>query len=66
MMTKAEEHKYDFIVEHGIATPEELNLAFNLVDGNWTEVLARVLYIREGYRTLDQLAEAWGLDEEDY
>lgn len=62
MMTKAEEYKYDFMVEHGIATPEELNL----VDGNWTEILARVLYIYAGYCILDQLIEAWGLDEEDF
>lgn len=33
-MTKKEIEMYDFIVEIGIATPEELNLARNLVSGS--------------------------------
>ena len=49
---------YDTMVELNIATPEELNLARNLVSGSWTEVLNAVCYIRTGYKTLDQyLAE---------
>lgn len=46
--------KYDQMVEFEIATPEELNLARNLVDGPWNEVLDRVCYIRTGYRTFEQ------------
>lgn len=53
-MTTNECIKYDMIVELGIATTEELNLARNLVSGSWTEVLDSVVYIRTGYRTLEQ------------
>jgi hypothetical protein len=56
-MTKEEMFKYDQIVELGIATAEELNLARNLVDGKWNEVLDRVCYIRTGYRTFEQYIE---------
>lgn len=53
-MTGKEMMEYDYIVESGIATAEELNLAFNLVDGSWTEVFNKVIYIRTGYRSLEQ------------
>lgn len=49
--------KYDMICDMGIATPEELNLARNLVDGTWNEILDRVVYARTGYRTLEQKLE---------
>jgi hypothetical protein len=49
------------LVEAGIATAEELNLARNLVDGEWKEVPSRVLYIRTGYHTMEQMFE-----EEDF
>jgi len=57
-MTQNEIFKYDQMVEYGIATPEELNLARNLVDGTWNEVLDRVTYIRTGYRTCGQYITA--------
>ena len=57
-MTQNEIFKYDQMVECGIATAEELNLARNLVDGEWNEVLDRVCYIRTGYRTFEQYIEA--------
>ena len=57
-MTTNEMIKYDQIVEYGIATADELNLARNLVDGEWNEVLDRVCYIRTGYRTFEQYIEA--------
>lgn len=53
-MTTNEMIKYDMMIEHGIATADELNLARNLVDGEWNEVLDRVAYIRTGYRTFEQ------------
>ena len=56
-MTTNEMIKYDMMVEMGIATAEELNLARNLVDGSWNEVLDRVCYVRTGYRTLEQFIE---------
>ena len=54
MMNTNECIKYDQMVEYMIATPEELNLARNLVDGSWDEVLNKVCYIRTGYRTWEQ------------
>lgn len=56
-MTTNECIQYDQMVELGIATAEELNLARNLVEGSWEEVLNTVLYIRTGYRDFDQLLE---------
>jgi hypothetical protein len=56
-MTKKEMEFYDQLVELEIATPEELNLARNLMAGTWEEVLAAVLYIRTGYRNLWQMFE---------
>lgn len=56
-MTTNEMIKYDMICEMGIATPEELNLARNLVNGTWNEVLDRIVYARTGYRTLEQKLE---------
>lgn len=57
MMTNKEMEMYDMTVEYGIATPEELNLARNLVSGSWEEVINSVIYIRTGYRTFDQYLE---------
>lgn len=57
-MTTNECIKYDQMVEYGIATTEELNLARNLMSGEWNEVLDAVCYIRTGLRTWeDYLAE---------
>lgn len=54
-MTREEMFMYDQMVELEIATTEELNLARNLMAGTWMDVLSAVLYIRTGYRNLDQL-----------
>jgi hypothetical protein len=62
-MTQNEMFMYDYLVETEIATAEELNLARNLVSGSWLEVLNSVLFIRTGYRDLEQYMEA--LEEED-
>lgn len=57
-MTTNEMIKYDQIVEYGIATAEELNLARNLMSGEWNEVLDAVCYVRTGHKTWEQyLAE---------
>lgn len=61
-MTIEEMVLYDEIVDMGIATSEELNLARNLMNGTWEEVLNAVLFIRTGYRNMSQLIEA---EEED-
>lgn len=64
-MTTEEMIKYDMIVEMGIATAEELNLARNLVSGSWTEVLDKVIYIRTDYNTFEQFIEC-EVEEEDF
>ena len=56
-MTINEMIKYDQMVEYGVATAEELNLARNLVSGEWNEVLDSVCYVRTGYRTFEQFLE---------
>lgn len=62
-MTREEMDTYDFIVENGIATSEELNLARNLLDGSWLDILNSVLYVRTGYRTIEQMIESENGDE---
>lgn len=57
-MTVEEMITYDVIVDLGITTAEELNLARNLVGGSWTDAFTQVIYIRTGYRSLDQMIEA--------
>lgn len=54
MMTKEMMELYDYMVECEIATISELNLAINLC-GNTIQTLNQVLYIKTGYRDLQQL-----------
>lgn len=63
MMTTNEMITYDMIVELGIATVDEINLAFNVAQTTWTELLNRIVYARTGYRTLENYMESE--DEED-
>lgn len=56
-MTTAEMVMYDQLVEMGIATADELNLAFNMTDAGWAETLNKVLYIRTGFRSIAQMLE---------
>ena len=63
-MTQKEMMKYDQMVEWGIATTEELNLARNLLSGSWNEVLDAVCYVRTGYRTWESFIEN-EMEEED-
>lgn len=57
MMTTDECIKYDMMVEMGIATPEELNLARNLVSGSWNEILDMVCDVRTGHKTFEGYLE---------
>lgn len=57
-MTTNEMIKYDQIIEFGVATAEELNLARNLVSGEWNEVLDSVCYVRTGCKTWEQYLES--------
>lgn len=67
MMTDKEMRTYDQMVELGVATSEELNLAFNLIGGPWEIVLDKVVYIRTGYHSFEQYyySEIIGEDEEE-
>ena len=56
MMDKVTEMYRDTMVELGIATNEELGLAVALC-GTTKDTMQRVLYIRTGYRTLEQMTE---------
>lgn len=63
-MTTLEMITYDMIVELGIATPEELNLAFNMTDMGWIETFNRVVAIRTGFPSWDayltnEMEEEW-------
>ena len=64
MMTTNEMITYDRIVELGIATVDEINLAFNVAQTTWTELLNRIVYARTGYRTVEDYIESE--DEEDW
>ena len=57
MMTTEEMVMYDMMVELGVATSEELNLARDLVSGSWKEILTQVLDIRTGYKSIEDMLE---------
>lgn len=64
-MTSKEMMMYDCLVDCGVATTEELNLAFNLIDGGWVEVINRIVYVRTGFNTFDQWLHNGEDDEEE-
>ena len=49
---------WDAIVEHGIATEEELELV-TAINGFHDDALNNVIYVRTGYRNIEQLLEDW-------
>lgn len=57
-MTENEIREYDYIVELGIATTEEINLVRNVLDGSWTDIYNAIIYARTGYRTIEQYIES--------
>ena len=54
MMSKRETQVWDTLVEYGVATEAELGLACALC-GVTEQTLNSVLYIRTGYRTIEQM-----------
>tara|TARA_R100000406_G_scaffold27935_1_gene17935 strand:- start:1861 stop:2052 length:192 start_codon:yes stop_codon:yes gene_type:complete len=48
---------HNYLLDYEIATQEELILVCS-INGNTTETLESVLYVRTGYRSLDQILEA--------
>ena len=61
MMTTEEMIMYDMLVELGIATADEINLAYNVACIGWGDLLNKILYVRTGYRSIEQMLE----DEEE-
>lgn len=55
-MTDRELYIWEEMVELGVATDEEIGLACALC-GTTEETLNRVLYLRTGYRSLEQMRE---------
>ena len=51
------DHLWDYMVNHEIATNEELKLVVKIF-GNTLDNLEKVLYCRTGYRDLQQAEEA--------
>lgn len=56
MLTKEEEYIWDMLVDLGIATDEEIGLATALC-GTSIYTLESILYIRTGYRSIEQMME---------
>lgn len=56
MMTDREQYIWEEMVELGVATDEEIGLACALC-GTTEQTLNRVLYVRTGYRSLEQMME---------
>lgn len=49
---------WDAIVEHGIATEEELELV-TAINGYHDDALNDVIFVRTGYRNIEQFLEDW-------
>lgn len=68
MSKYTKEQAWDYLIETGIATEEELRLVTNIV--GWTlEAMESVIYARTAYRSLEQLKseiDGEGEDEESY
>ena len=53
---------WDAIIEYGIATEEELELV-TAINGYNNDTLNDVIYVRTGYRDIEQLSEGWEIEE---
>ena len=62
MMDKDTEELYDYLVDYGIATEEEIGLVCS-INGTNLDSLESILYSRSGYRSLEQIKEMEGEDE---
>ncbi len=58
---EAEQDFYDFLVEYGIATEDELDLVCNIA-GYSVQTLSDILYVRTGYDTMEQYL---GIEDEE-
>ena len=55
-MNKDTEELYDYLVEFDIATEKEIGLVCS-INGTNLESLESILYVRTGYRSLEQIRE---------
>ena len=53
---KTWEEIWDYLLEAGIATEEEMSLVTS-INGTNTESLESILYVRTGYRSLEQIRD---------
>ena len=60
-MNKETEELYDYLVEYEIATEEEVGLVCS-INGTNLDSLESILYVRCGYRSLEQIRE---MEEDD-
>ena len=55
-MNKEESELYDYLVEYEIAAEKEIGLVCS-INGTNLESLESILYVRTGYRSLEQIRE---------
>jgi len=60
--TKNTDFAWDFCLDHEIASEQELNLVTKLNGFNW-ETIMDVIYVRTGYRDIEQYVECEGSAE---
>ncbi|MDB4498361.1 hypothetical protein N9251_03360 [Gammaproteobacteria bacterium] len=57
--TQNTDFAWDFCLDHEIASEQELNLVTKLNGFNW-ETIMDVIYVRTGYRDIEQYVEMEG------
>ena len=62
-MNKNEEELYDFLIDYEYATEKEIGLVCS-INGTNLESLESILYVRCGYRSLEQIQEMEENDEQ--
>ena len=50
---------WDFLTENDIATDDEIRLVTE-INGLTLEAMTNILYVRTGYRNLEQMEGEWG------
>ena len=63
-MTREEIEMYDFTVECGVCTAEELNLVKNIKGGTWAEVINTVISVRTEYNSYEQWLQEFEEEED--
>lgn len=57
-MFQKEDKIYNYLIDNGIATENEVDLV-TTINGYNEETLNDVLFARTGYRSVDQIEEEW-------